>query len=282
MTWELLEVAEEAALAGAERLQRRFRSGTLEVDAKGRHDFVTDADRSSEKAILDVLRRRCPDHAVLSEEAGELGGAGDHEWIVDPLDGTTNFLQGLDVYGVSVACRRAGRTEVGVIVEPEAGHVFRAVRGQGATWNGAEMRVRPHPGLEGAFLATGYPFRAKGAIDLYLEVFRDVFLACRAIRRCGAAVLDLAYTAAGIYDGFFEFRLSAWDLAAGALLVEEAGGRATDLDGGDRYLESGNLVAGAPGVHAELLARVNGLVDEAGMDRHVPRFGLADAVETPS
>ncbi len=132
------------------------------------------------------------------------------------------------------------------------------------------MRVSAQSGLSGSFLATGYPFKARGAVDTYLQVFRDVFLQARAIRRCGAASLDLAYTAAGVYDGFFEFRLSAWDLAAGALLIEEAGGRVSDLEGGDEYLTRGNLVAGSPLLHAELLAAVRVHADEALLDELAP------------
>jgi myo-inositol-1(or 4)-monophosphatase len=132
------------------------------------------------------------------------------------------------------------------------------------------MRTSRRPGLDGAFLATGYPFKAHAALDLYLEVFREVFLRARAIRRCGAAALDLAYTAAGVYDGFFEFRLSPWDLAAGTLLIEEAGGRVSDLDGGGGYLESGNVVAGAAAVHPELLAVIAGRGGEAAVERLDP------------
>jgi myo-inositol-1(or 4)-monophosphatase len=268
MSAELLATATAAAEAGADVLRRWFRAGSLPVEAKGAHDFVTEADRESERAILEVIRRRHPDHAVLAEEGGAGGpGTSGHEWLVDPLDGTTNFLQGLPVFCVSVGCRRAGRMVAGVVVEPLRGERFAALRGGGATWNGRPMRASARAGLAGAFLATGYPFRARAALDLYLGVFRDVFLAANAIRRCGAAALDLAYTAAGVYDGFFEFRLSPWDVAAGSLLVEEAGGRVSDLDGEGGFMESGNVVAGAAGVHPELLAIVRRHGGEASVER---------------
>jgi myo-inositol-1(or 4)-monophosphatase len=275
----LLATARAAAEAGASVVRRLFRDATLGVERKGANDFVTEADRGSERAIVEAIRRRHPDHAVLAEE-GTGGGAvsaGQVEWLIDPLDGTTNFLQGLPMFCVSGACRRDGELLAGVVLDPVRDEVFEAARGAGATWNGRPMRVSARPGLDGAFLATGYPFKAHAALDLYLEVFRDVFLRARAIRRCGAAALDLAYTAAGVYDGFFEFRLGPWDLAAGVLLIEEAGGVVSDLDGGNRYLETGNLVAGTPAVHRDLLALVAEHASEAHLDEISPRDAPSSA-----
>src|SRR6185295_13505966 len=232
------------------------------------NDFVTRADRESEAAIVGLLRERFPDHHVLAEERGidAGGGASEFEWVIDPLDGTTNFLQGLPVYCISIACRRrSGELLAGVVLDPEGGNRFAAAAGQGATWNGRPMRTSARPSLSGAFLATGYPWRAHPTLDLYLEAFRDIFLEVRAIRRCGAAALDLAYTAAGVYDGFFEFRLSAWDIAAGILLVREAGGVVTDVDGGQGSFVSGNVVAGGSGVQPELLAKIARHATEAGI-----------------
>ena len=270
-TADLLRVAERAARAGAEVLCAHFRQGSLEVREKGENDFVTSADRASEAAILEVIRGAFPDHSILAEEAGHSAGdAPEHQWVVDPLDGTNNFLQGLPVFCVSVACQRHGEPVAGVVLDPLGGNLFAARRGCGATWNGRPMRVSRRPGLDGAFLATGYPFRAHSALDLYLRAFREVFLRTRAIRRCGAAALDLAYTAAGVYDGFFEFRLSPWDIAAGVLLIEEAGGRVSDLDGGAGYFGSGNLVAGPEGVWRELRAAVARHAGEAALDEHAP------------
>lgn len=259
---ELLEGAVAAAEAGADRLIPRFRQAGLDAEWKGRNDLVTLADRESEAAILGEIGRRFPEHSILAEEGGVSGGQADFQWIVDPLDGTSNFYQGLPIWGISVACRHRGEVVAGVIQDPQGGNLFAAARGAGATWNGKPMRVSDRPGLAGGFVATGYPFRSQAALDLYLGAFREVFQRVRSMRRCGSAALDLAYTAAGVYDGFFEFRLSIWDIAAGAVLVREAGGLITDLDGGDRPLETGSVIAGGPPVHRELLAAVGLHADE--------------------
>ena len=270
---QLVEAAESAARAGAEVLRRWFRSGRLEVGVKGANDFVTQADRESEAAIVRELLARYPDHRILAEEGTVHAGAtSEIEWVLDPLDGTTNFLQGLPVWAISIACRRGPELLAGVVLDPEGGNLFAAARGGGATWNGRPMRVSSRAALDGAFLATGYPFRARAALGLYLKMFEEVFRGARAIRRCGAAALDLAYTAAGVYDGFFEFRLSPWDVAAGALLVTEAGGVLSDFDGGDDWLASGNVLAGAPGVHAGLVAAARACgAGERALDELVPR-----------
>jgi len=269
---ELLEAAVAAAGAGAAVLRRWFRAGDLGVLRKAENDFVTRADRESEAAVLAEVRRRFPGHRILAEEGGEAGSGGDSEyqWLVDPLDGTTNFLQGLPVWSVSVACRRGDQVVAAVVHDPPGENLFGAALGAGARWNGRPMAVSGHPGLSGSFLATGYPFRAHATLDLYLAVFRDVFLAAKAIRRCGSAALDLAYTAAGVYDGFFEFRLSPWDIGAGVLLVREAGGVVTDLDGGEGFFAGGNVVAGSPAVQRELQAAVARHASEAALDRLSP------------
>ena len=269
---DLLDTAIAAASAGAEILTRYFRSSSLDVRRKGENDFVTQADKESEEAVVRTILSRHPDHQILAEEGGARAGEGDYEWVVDPLDGTTNFLQGLPVYCVSVACRKGNEVVAAVVHDPAGGNVFAAAAGEGATWNGRPMRATGHGGLKGSFLATGYPFRAHPTLDLYLAAFRDAFLSAKAIRRCGAAALDLAYTAAGVYDGFFEFRLSPWDIAAGVLLIREAGGRITDLDGGEDFFRSGNVVAGGAQVQPELLAVVARHASEAALDRIHP-FG---------
>ena len=268
---ELLEVATAAAQAGAEILRERYRDSTLVAELKAEHDYVSEADRESETAILEVVRGAFPDHEIVAEESGRVGASGaEYEWLIDPLDGTSNFLQGLPVFAVSVACRKAGRTEVGVVLDPIRDNLFSGERGGGAFLNGRPMHVSSRASAEGSFVATGYPFRARKALDAYLDVFRDVFLRARGLRRCGAAALDLAYTACGTFDGFFEFRLSPWDIAAGAFLIEEAGGKVSDLDGGERYLETGNVIAGAPGVFDELLEVVGRHVTESRLDALVP------------
>ena len=269
---KFLEVAVAAAQAGAGVLRRTFGSDDLRVEQKARNDFVTRADRESERAVVDVIQEAFPDHSILGEEGGVYGaGGGEVEWILDPLDGTSNFLRGVPYFCTSVACRRGLDTLVGVVLDPLRDDLFTAVAGEGSRRNGQSIRVRPSAGLQGAFLATGFPFKAHPALDPYLDVFRDVFLEAQAIRRCGAAALDLAYTAAGIFDGFFEFRLAPWDLAAGCLLVQEAGGVATDLDGGADYLSGGNVLAGAPELHRDLLAILARHASEERMDELVPR-----------
>lgn len=275
MDRHILDTAIAAAQAGGEVLRRWFRGDeSLEIERKGLHDYVSEADRESEEVVLAEIRRAFPEHRVLAEESGHSGGRGaggsEYGWYVDPLDGTTNFLQGVPMFCVSVACRRGDDLLAGVVLDPLRDDLFAAVRGGGATRNGNPMQVSARGGLEGAFLATGYPWAARGAIDEYLGVFRDVFLQAKSVRRCGAAALDLAYTAAGIYDGFFEFRLSPWDVAAGILLVEEAGGRVTDLDGGRRWLESGNVLAGGAEVQSALQRAVAPHADETLLDRLVP------------
>jgi myo-inositol-1(or 4)-monophosphatase len=267
---ELLATAVAVSQTGAEILGRYFRDASLEVTKKGENDFVTRADRESEAAIVAEILRRHPHHRILAEEGGAVGGDGDCEWLIDPLDGTNNFLQGLPIYCVSVACRRGGEILAGVVHDPQGGNLFAAAAGGGATWNGRPMSASGRPGLAGSFLATGYPFRAHATLDVYLDVFREVFLQATAIRRCGAAALDLAYTAAGVYDGFFEFRLAPWDLGAGILLVREAGGVATDLDGGDGFLASGDVVAGGAAVQPALLAAVRRHASGALLDRLAP------------
>lgn len=282
----LLTVAAKAARAGGAVLRPLFDRDDLEIRQKEEHDFVTEADHASEDVIVDTIRAAFPDHEVLGEERGldrtaaSSANEGAYRWLVDPLDGTTNFLQGLPVFAVSVACQFRGRSVAAAIHEPMTGRLFTAAEGGGARCSESgcsepgqgdsrqpgksrRLRVSTRPGLPGAFLATGYPFRTRQALDTYLEVFRDVFRVARAVRRCGAAALDLAYTAAGVFDGFFEFRLSPWDFAAGELLIREAGGVITDLDGESGFYDAGNLVCGPPGVHAELLAAIRRHVDES-------------------
>ncbi|HVR28625.1 MAG TPA: inositol monophosphatase family protein [Thermoanaerobaculia bacterium] len=269
---ELLSVAVAAAYAGGEVLLRLYGSADLGTEEKAKNDLVSRADRDSEHAIVERIRSVYPDHAFLAEEGGRRAGsrAGELEWIIDPLDGTTNFLRGIPFFCVSVACMSGGRPIAAVVLDPLRGDLFTATRGGGAARGSCAMRLRDR-GFETAVLATGFPFKAHGAIDAYLALFRDLFLEARAIRRCGAAALDLAYTAAGVFDGFFEFRLSPWDVAAGALLVEEAGGVISDLEGGDRWLEGGNILAGPPGVHRRLLEIASRHASEAELDRLVPR-----------
>ena len=250
-----LGTAVEAATRGAEAAMRWWRRlEPSEIDEKAANDLVTSADRASEAAILEVIRSNHPEHAVLAEESGGAGlDATVPLWIVDPLDGTTNFVHGVPHWAVSVAVAVGGEPVAGVILDPVKDDLFTAHTGGGARWNGRPCRVSGRPGLAGALLTTGFPFKAHDLIDRYLAIFREAFLRAKAIRRPGAAALDLAYVAAGLFDGFFEFRLSPWDIAAGAVIVREAGGVVTDLEGGGRFLATGDVLAAPAGVHRELL-----------------------------
>lgn len=250
-----LDQVEAIAQLGAEKLIPRFRS--LEADQiseKARNDLVSIADCESEAAILEAIVEAFPDHAVLSEEAGwHQRDASRPTWIVDPLDGTTNFIHGIAHFAVSIGVAYEDRMLFGLVLDPIKNDVFRGARGHGAWWNGERCSVSSRTALPGCLLATGFPFKAHDVLDRYLAIFREVFLNCKAIRRPGSAALDLAYTAAGLFDGFFEFRLAPWDLAGGTLLVEEAGGRVAAIDGGSDIMAEGSVVCGPEGVVTELL-----------------------------
>lgn len=251
----LLNIAVQAARRAGELIARSApRLEGLEITTKGRHDFATEVDRAAEREIIAVIHKHYPQHDILAEESGASGGGtSEVRWIIDPLDGTTNFLHGLPVYSVSIAAESRGRLEVAAVYDPMRLELFTATRGAGAQLDGKRMRVAKARGLEGTLLATGFPFRANSRFDAYLEMLRVLMPQTAGIRRPGSAALDLAYVAAGRVDGFFELGLQPWDTAAGALLVQEAGGLISRMDGGD-YQHGGDLVAGNQKVHAALLA----------------------------
>ena len=216
----MIDAAMEAARRGGEILLswwRRLPAGA--VEEKAQNDFVSRADRESEAAIVETLLARHPGDGVLGEEGASRKGTSGREWVIDPLDGTSNFIAGFPFWCVSIAAREKGRVVAGVVWDPLRGEMYSAERGAGAFRNGARLRASARPSARGAFLATGFPFRAHEMIDPYLAIFRALFLEAKAIRRAGSAALDLANVAAGVFDGFFEFRLSAWDIAAGAILM---------------------------------------------------------------
>ncbi len=248
-----LNIAIRAARsAGKLILRYSDRVDQIKFESKSHNDFVSDIDRAAEETIIQELRGRFPSHSILAEESGEQGH-GDAQWIIDPLDGTTNYLHGFPQYAVSIALKYKGQLECGVVYDPLREELFTAARGQGAKLNDRKLRVTNRPSLDGALIGTGFPFRDQRHIDAYLGMFKDMTLATAGIRRPGSAALDLAYVAAGRTDGFWELGLSPWDCAAGALLIKEAGGTVTDLAGGDRYLETGNLAAGNLKVHRAIL-----------------------------
>ncbi|HKW73102.1 MAG TPA: inositol monophosphatase family protein [Candidatus Dormibacteraeota bacterium] len=221
------------------------------AEVKSRGDYVTATDRSSETAILEVLEREAPGVAVLAEEEG--GTRAGTMWAVDPLDGTTNFTRGFPIVGISVALLEDRLPIVGVVLAPFLGLEFSVARGQGAFVNGE--RLAHHRALDPAHavVATGFPFRNRALLPRYLPMFGSALARFEDLRRAGAAALDLAFTAAGTFDGFFELNLNTWDVAAGAALVLEVGGRVSDWSGGDTWIETGNILAGAPDVHEALL-----------------------------
>ena len=233
----------------------------LQVQTKGLNDFVTEIDHACEQRIIDVIRKAYPDHAILGEESGLLPGQGDGNdwvWVIDPLDGTTNFIHGFPQYCVSIALKHKGRLEHAVIYDPNRDEEFSASRGRGAVMNGRRLRVSDRKSLDGALIGTGFPFR-EGQLphmDAYLAMFKDVATCTAGLRRPGSAALDLAWLAAGRTDGFFEFGLGEWDIAAGALLVTEAGGLVGDLAGGHKHLQTGGVVAGNPKVFKGLLQKI--------------------------
>jgi myo-inositol-1(or 4)-monophosphatase len=249
----LLNIAVRAARRAADVIVRSLnRLDSLAVTSKGRNDFVTEIDRTAEAEIIQIIRRAYPDHAFLGEESGAIGDS-PFQWIIDPLDGTTNFLHGFPQFSVSIALSIRGRIEHGVIYDPMRQEVFTASRGEGAQLENRRIRVTQQRGLEGALIGTGFPYRANTEhIDAYMAMLRDVMLSTAGVRRPGSAALDLAYVASGRTDGFFEIGLGPWDTAAGSLLIEEAGGIVSTLCGGD-YRQGGNIVAGTPRVHAALL-----------------------------
>lgn len=262
-----IDAAMSAARAGAAVLLRHWEQlGKEDADIKARYDWVSIADRESERAIIDSLRERFPNDAILGEEGG-LTGHGDRVWIVDPLDGTSNYLQHFPVWSVSIGFQRAGEIVAGVIYEPLRDLFFTAERGAGAFRNGRRMRVSEQPAVEASFLATGFPFRAQEFVSVYTRIFEDVIRISKGVRRAGSAALDLAYTADGVFDGFFELHLAPWDVAAGSLMVTEAGGVVSDFSGGQRWLERGNIIGAPPGVHADLLRIIGRHVREEQLDR---------------
>lgn len=248
-----LTIAIRAARAAGRILLRYFdRVDQLQIQAKNRNDFVTEVDKAAEEAIIQELRSKFPDHAFLAEESGA-SGRSPFEWVIDPLDGTTNYLHGFPQFSVSIGLRHRGRLECGVVYDPLREEMFTAERGGGAQLNDRRIRVANRPTLEGALIGTGFPFRDQRHLDTYLAMFRTILQNTAGIRRPGSASLDLAYVACGRTDGFWELGLSEWDMAAGALLVMEAGGTVSDLSGGDRYLRTGNIIGGNLKLHRALL-----------------------------
>ena len=248
------QVATIAARSGGEVLKRRFREKTpLQIEAKGIHDYVTEVDREAEAAVLQEIRSNFPDHGIISEEDSPNAAREGLRWVVDPLDGTTNFIHGVQPFCVSVALEDDDGPLASAIYDPYHVEMFRAARGEGAFVNDEKIACSPISQADGALLATGFPFRELSRLDQYLKAFEAFVRSTSGIRRAGSAAIDLAYTACGRYDGFWEIGLSRWDIAAGILLVTEAGGRVSDPLGGTTALDTGDLVAAGPDLHAWML-----------------------------
>ena len=245
------------AVKAARRASAIITRASLDIDAltiqnKQHNDFVTEVDRAAEAAIIGVLLDAYPTHAILAEESGRQGDS-EYQWIIDPLDGTTNFLHGFPQYCISIALVHKGQLDQAVIYDPNRNDLFVASRGKGAYLNDRRLRVSKRLKLADALIGTGFPYRDFSHLDTYMAMLRDMLQKTSGVRRPGSAALDLAYVAAGHLDGFWEIGLSKWDIAAGCLLVKEAGGLVGDFQGDDSYIDSGNIVAGNPKIFAQLL-----------------------------
>lgn len=251
-----LNIALIAARKGVETI-KSYQSKALNTREKGHHDLVTDADVETEKNILTFIREQCPDDEILAEETEAHEKMSDARiWIVDPIDGTTNFAHDFPVYCVSVALWEDKKPKVGVVIEVNRNEEFTAVAGEGAWLNGEKITVSNTSNARDAFIGTGFPYNDLSVVESYLKLFRHLMEELQGIRRPGAATFDLCCVASGRFDGFFEYSLHAWDVAAAALIVKEAGGVITDWKGGDDWLFGQRIIAGNPEIHQLLLNRV--------------------------
>ncbi len=250
----LLNIGIRAARRAGDVIIRSLnRLDSIKVASKGRNDFVSEVDRAAEADIVETIRRSYPGHAILAEESGRSGDS-EFVWIIDPLDGTTNFLHGFPVFAVSIGVAHKDRLEHAVVYDPMRQELFTASRGEGAQLDGRRIRVSGQRALESALIGTGFPFRGKeSALDDYMPMLKTIMASTAGIRRPGAASLDLAYVAAGRLDGFWELGLQPWDVAAGTLLIQEAGGHVSSLRGGDDFVERREMVAGNARIHKALL-----------------------------
>ena len=251
-----------AMLAGDLIVKNLGRISEDDVTIKQASDFVTRVDRESEQLIINTIKQKFPDHHFLAEESVKDIETGEYRWIIDPLDGTTNFIHGYPVFSVSIALEYKKEIILGAIFDPLRDEIFTAEKGKGAFLNGQPVNVSAISELENSLITTGFPFRRKNFIDNYLKLFKNIFHKVSDIRRAGSAALDLAYLACGRCDAFFEIGLSAWDVAAGSIIIKEAGGIITDFGGGPDYLATGNIVAGTPALHGDILKEVKGVFRE--------------------
>lgn len=251
----MLNIAVRAARVAGTIIARGFENrDDLQAQEKGANDYVTQIDKDAEQAIINKIQQSYPNHSFLGEESGEIvGSESDFQWVIDPLDGTTNFIKGIPHFCVSIALLHKGRLDQGVVFDPIRGELFSASRGKGAQLNGYRIRTSKPKDLSGTVLATAFPFRNKDTFQDFNSRFSAIFNQSGDIRRSGSAALDLAYVAAGRYDGYWERGIHSWDIAAGELLVRESGGLATDFSGGNDPLHKGEIVAGSVKVVQQLV-----------------------------
>lgn len=252
----MLNVAIRAARAAGAIINRAALDvDLLKISVKGPNDFVSEVDRAAEAAIIEILLQAYPDHGILAEESGSSHGnrKSEFQWIIDPLDGTTNFLHGLPIYAVSIGLAHRDVVQQGVVYDPARNDLFFASRGRGAFLNDRRLRVSKRTQLSDALVGTGFPFRRGDDFERYLRMMQSVMQRCAGVRRPGAAALDLCYVAAGWYDGFFETGLNPWDVAAGSLIVTEAGGLIGNFTGESQFLHQREIVAGNPKIYGQLV-----------------------------
>lgn len=253
----MLNIAVRAARAAGDLIVREIdRIHDITIDQKSENDFVTEVDKGAEGIIIETIKNSYPEHAFLAEESGQSGDS-EFVWIIDPLDGTTNFMHGFPHYAISIALQHKGRLDQAVIYDPLRQELFTASRGKGAQLNNRKIRVSSRQQLQGSLLGTGFPFRHGEEIDIFLDSFRRLYPLVAGIRRAGSAALDLAYVACGRLDGFWEYNLNSWDITAGALLVQEAGGINGELNGGVDFLNSGNIISANPRMLKAMLREIN-------------------------
>ena len=250
----MLNIAVRAARRAGSIINRASLGGeALKVKAKQANDFVTQVDQAAEEAIIGIVRHAYPDHGFLAEESGATEGKAEYVWIIDPLDGTTNFIHGLPTYAVSIGLAFRDQVQQAVVYDPARNDLFYASKGRGAFLNDKRLRVSKRTRMADSLIGTGFPFRKGDDLSHYLRMFETVMKSCAGMRRPGAAALDLCYVAAGWYDGFFETGLSPWDVAAGSLMITEAGGLVGNFTGEADFLHQREVVAGCPKIYGQLV-----------------------------
>jgi myo-inositol-1(or 4)-monophosphatase len=250
----MLTTAREAVIAASEILKENFRKITpAHIRVKSKNDFLTYVDETSEQKIINIIHKKFPDHEIFAEETGSNKQRSDYRWIIDPLDGTKNYISGIPIFSISVALQYKNDIILGIVYDPIQNELFYAEKNKGAFLNGNPIKVNSEANLENSLLATGFPFKYKKYLPLYMDCFEDLFLHCSGIRRMGSAAIDLAYVAVGRFEGFWELGLSPWDIAAGAIIIKEAGGFISDFWKNDDYLHNSFVVASNSLIHDQFL-----------------------------